>query len=540
MKISKFIQIITVGLIILSFSLLTFAQTDVTRKTVAVTYPLNQEIYVTFRGTTRFPRLIGQAKVKRQNKTGTRVTLTLENVPRPYELGEAYTTFVLWAISPEGNADNLGEIKRRSNTWFFDTKIEVTTPFQTFALIVTAEPHFLVKEPSRAVILENLAPAGVATSLNIQYFGNSSDYFRDAKVPEIAEADYVRTPVALLGARQAVNLAKFASANREAEVEFEYAEKSLQQAEAAWKSNRPENEVDTLARQATAAGVRAEEVAGVRKQARLRREEKLKQDAEVEKAESKTEDAVRQISELKTELASEQRTRELAERDNENYTKQIADLRAELQQVRGELTQARQDAEDARVKLARIEGEKQVVAKQQEEQEKQRTAEANQRAYEEKMARLQANIPYIMQNLKPFGTTKQTSRGATLVLPETYWSGTRVSSFSATSNAKIDRLAAVMMNYPDYKIVIESHTDDKGTADDLITLTQERAQAIADKLMTLGVPQDRIEVKGFGASLPVAANTTNVNRAKNRRTEITLVPNAQPETAPAQTQTSQQ
>jgi hypothetical protein len=69
-----------------------FAQSDVPRKTVAITYPLDQEIKVQFRGTTRFPRLRGAAKVKRINKSGTRVEMTLDNMPRPYELGGAYTT----------------------------------------------------------------------------------------------------------------------------------------------------------------------------------------------------------------------------------------------------------------------------------------------------------------------------------------------------------------------------------------------------------------------------------------------------------------
>src|SRR6266853_4514598 len=162
------------------------AQNDTRRTTVAITYPLDQTIEVTFHGTTRLPRLKGAAKVRRQGRRGTRVELHLDNLPRAYELGGVYTTYVLWAISPDGHVDNLGEIKR-SGSGLIDSKIDVTTPFQTFALIVTAEPHFLVHSPSRMVVLENVAPvairdAQVQTS-RIQYIGNSSDYFRDAGVP---------------------------------------------------------------------------------------------------------------------------------------------------------------------------------------------------------------------------------------------------------------------------------------------------------------------------------------------------------------------
>src|SRR6202521_4989304 len=148
------------------------AQSDLRRSTIAITYPLNQTIEVAFHGTTRLPRLKGIAKVRRQGRRGTRVELNLNNLPRAYELGGIYTTYVLWAISPDGHVDNLGEIKR-SGSGLIDSKIDVTTPLQTFALVVTAEPHFLVHTPSRMVVMENMAPvtmrnAQVETS-KIQY-----------------------------------------------------------------------------------------------------------------------------------------------------------------------------------------------------------------------------------------------------------------------------------------------------------------------------------------------------------------------------------
>src|ERR671926_1100983 len=125
-----------------------FAQADSRRETVAVTYPLGQTVNLRFRGTTRLPRLTGTAKVKRTGRRNTRVELSIDNLPRAYELGSVYTTFVLWAISPEGRADSLGEIKR-SGSSFINSKVDVTTTLETFALLVTAEPHFMVRSPSR-------------------------------------------------------------------------------------------------------------------------------------------------------------------------------------------------------------------------------------------------------------------------------------------------------------------------------------------------------------------------------------------------------
>src|SRR5688500_1837353 len=133
------------------------AQRDVPRQAVAITYPLDETVTVKFRGTTLLPRLKGEAKVKRAGRRGTRVELNIDDLPRASELGGSYTTYILWAISPEGHVDNLGEIKRSGST-FVNSKLDVTTPLQSFALILTAEPHFLMKVPSRMVVMENLPP----------------------------------------------------------------------------------------------------------------------------------------------------------------------------------------------------------------------------------------------------------------------------------------------------------------------------------------------------------------------------------------------
>ena len=154
------------------FASLGFAQGDTPRRTIAVTYPLDETITVKFRGTTLLPRLKGEAKVKRAGRRGTRVELAIDNLPRANELGGIYTTYILWAITPDGHVDNLGEIKR-SGSSFVNSKLDVTTPLQSFALILTAEPHFRMKVPSRAVVMENLPPQRVSGSqietVNVQY-----------------------------------------------------------------------------------------------------------------------------------------------------------------------------------------------------------------------------------------------------------------------------------------------------------------------------------------------------------------------------------
>ena len=119
------------------------------------------------------------------------------------------------------------------------------------------------------VVMENLPPQKLSGSqietADVRYIGNSSDYFRTGRVPEVADQDYRQTPVSLLGARQAVNLAKYAGATQDAPDEFQLADEELQAAEKAWRFNEPTAEVDAKARKATSSGARAEEVAIARK-----------------------------------------------------------------------------------------------------------------------------------------------------------------------------------------------------------------------------------------------------------------------------------
>ncbi|MEN3325897.1 MAG: hypothetical protein V7638_704 [Acidobacteriota bacterium] len=484
---------------------------DVERKTVAITYPLDETVTVKFRGTTLLPRLKGEAKVKRAGRRGTRVELSVEDLPRASELGGIYTTYVLWAISPDGHVDNLGEIKRGGSV-FVDSKIDVTTPLQTFALILTAEPHFLMKVPSRMVVMENLPPqkanGSQVETVDVRYIGNSSDYFRTARVPEIADADYNKTPVSLLGARQAISLAKYAGASSDAPNELQTAEDHLQAADKAWRLNQPLAEVDLEARKATSAGQHAEEVAAARKAARLNREEIRRRDEAVRTAEETAESSQREVARLRAALDKETRARELAERDSGTANDQLREKRVEIAQLRDEIATLRAESDAAKLKLARLEGEKQAETAR---------VEAERRAVEKRAA--EANLK---ATLAKYGSLKETATGFRLVLPETIWTSTRAATLSATSSAKLEPLAALLASNPDYQILIEAYTDSKGNEVTLQQLTQERARVLSDRFQTAGVDPVRIQANGMGASNPLAPNTTVAGQRKNRRVEITF------------------
>ncbi len=505
------ISILTLLACTFVFATAAFAQNDAPRRTIAVTYPLDEQVVVKFRGTTLLPRLKGEAKVKRAGRRGTRVELAIDNLPRANELGGIYTTFILWAISPDGSVDNLGEIKRGGSA-YIASKLDVTTPLQTFALIVTAEPHFLMKVPSRMVVLENIAPERPGKSrietVNVQYIGNSSDYFRDPRVPEIASTDYKEIPVSLLGARQAVNLARFAGGKQDAQQELQQAEDDLLAAEKALRFNQPTAEVDVLARKATSSGAKAEEMAMTRRASRLRREDTQRRDEALRTAEQTADSAQREIEQLRADLDREQRARESAERDAETVNQQLREQRSEVARLRDELQAVRTEGDAAKLNLARIEGAKQ--------------AEDERRAAAVREQQRRAAEATLKQTLAKYGTVKETSRGFQLLLPESIWSGPRTATLVSAAAAKLEPLAALLASNPDYQIVIEAYTDSKGDEVTLQQLTQDRARQLSERFQAAGVDASRVQANGMGAANPLGANTTLSGRAKNRRTEITF------------------
>jgi len=287
----------------------------------------------------------------------------------------------------------------------------------------------------------------------------------------------------------------------------------LSQAENAWRLNQSEAEVDTLARRAISLGVKAEETAELRAAARKRREEKAESDRAINEAEETAAEASRRIQELRDALRKEESARELAERDAANANQMLRELRQENTRLRDELASVRAEGDAARLKLARMEGEQSA---------EQARVEAERRA-----AQAAEALNNLKSSLARFGTVKQTAQGLVLVLSDALWVGPRAAELSAKAVAStVDPLAALLANNPDLRVRIESYTDARGDAGDLQKLTQDRAEALAGRLVSSGVDGARIQANGMGTSNPVTPNTTPAGRQRNRRVEITLTPAA--------------
>src|SRR5580698_315957 len=116
---------------------------------------------IDFRGTVLAPETRGDATV--EAKAGAvAIHAKFAKLDSPAKFGPQYLTYVLWAITPEGQTERLGEVITNHSD---DAKLEVTTSLQTFGLLVTAEPYFAVSKPGPVVVMENvLRPDTIGTS----------------------------------------------------------------------------------------------------------------------------------------------------------------------------------------------------------------------------------------------------------------------------------------------------------------------------------------------------------------------------------------
>jgi hypothetical protein len=121
-------------------------------RVLAMTYD-NRSTAVRFSATERLPGAGGEAKVE-QKEGVTEIEIELDRMRPAWSFGGDFNTYVLWAVSPEGQTDNLGEFILRGNR----SKLNVSTRVDTFGLVVTAEPHFMVDHPSPFVVLVNRDP----------------------------------------------------------------------------------------------------------------------------------------------------------------------------------------------------------------------------------------------------------------------------------------------------------------------------------------------------------------------------------------------
>src|SRR3954470_342231 len=209
----------------------TFRVNVVSRTVQAVNYQHRSgATKIDFAGTDLMPSASGEAKVE-SKKGYIEIEVEFANLDKPTTFGNEYLTYIMWAISPEGRAVNLGEVLVGDNR---RSKLDVTSDLQAFALVVTAEPYFAVREPSNVVVIENVVRPD--TKGTTETLGTKHDFFeRGGYIPTGYKFDPVvlnsKLPLEFFEARNAVRIAQSEGAEQYASDSYQHAVKLMNEAD---------------------------------------------------------------------------------------------------------------------------------------------------------------------------------------------------------------------------------------------------------------------------------------------------------------------
>lgn len=463
----------------------TFHVTVVSRTIPAVNYKHRSgATKLGFKGTDLMPGAHAEAKVE-SKKGYIEIEVEFHGMENPTTFGSEYLTYVLWAITPEGRPINLGEILVHDNS----SKLDVTTDMQAFALIVTAEPYFAVRQPSNVVVVENVIredTMGKVEAVNAKY-----DLLeRGGYIPTGFKFDPVvlsaKLPLEFYEARNALRIAKSAGADKYASASYEHAVQLMDQAYASASLNNIDKKLlIATSREAVQTAEDAREIS-------VKRMVKERLDADAMASANREANANAATKSAEADTADALRARDDAER--QKLESEAAALQA--QQA------ANAEAERNRAAAA-------AAAASADEQLQQALREKK-----ELRAQLLLQFNSILQ-------TRDTARGLVVNMSDVLFD-TGKNTLRPIAREKLAKISGIMLAYPGLKLGIEGNTDSVGGDAYNQALSERRAESVRSFLSEQGIPAAAMTAIGHGKTQPVASNDTAGGRQLNRRVELVV------------------
>jgi outer membrane protein OmpA-like peptidoglycan-associated protein len=456
-----------------------------------------------FRGTSLLPEARGEARV--ESKQGViKIDAEMEKLVPATTFGPEYLTYVMWAITPEGRATNVGEVLLNGGK----SKLNATTELQSFGLIITAEPYFAVTQPSDVVVMENFVrhdTTGTIEEVDAKYeLLQRGQYTLNVNPGEIRPIILdKKVPLELYEARNAVQIARWTGAPRYAADTFQKAVIGLENAEGYLQGKAGHKPIGTVAREAvqmaedsriiTVKKIAEEQLANER-QAGADREaqaesaraaaqseaERVAQEAEKARIAAKTE-ADRLSHEHDAQLAAAQTEADRLKHDNDA---QAAAAKSEADRLKADLDRAASEKAQAEAEKVQL------------------------------RAQLLAQFNAILQ-------TRDSARGLIVNMSDVLFD-TAQYSLRPAAREKLARVAGILAGHPSLQLQVEGHTDSVGTDEYNQLLSEHRASSVRDYLTQAGIPMNSVTAKGFGKTMPVASNDTSAGRQQNRRVELVV------------------
>jgi outer membrane protein OmpA-like peptidoglycan-associated protein len=450
-----------------------------------------------------------------------------DKLESPTQFGPEYLTYVLWAITPEGRATNLGEVQVNDD----EAKIRVTTELQAFGMIVTAEPYFAVSQPSDVVVLENSVRDNTRGSVDIiqaKYdLLKRGTYLMDADRRQLKPKPLEPgAPLDLAEARNAVMLARIAQADRYVADTYQKAARLLTEAEDARARKRSNDAVMMPARQAVQTAEDARLISLQKQeeafQAEQRERAKEREMAALDRA--RAEEATRKLAELErlhaeTAKIAAERDRALAEAARlaaENQAQQARALAEQSARDKAAAEVARQAAEAQAQQAARDKAAAETARQAAESQAQQAREVAAQSERDRAALRGQ-----LRQQLNQVLETRESARGLIVNLSDVLFD-TGSATLKPGAREKLARVSGILLSHPELKVQVEGHTDSVGDENLNQRLSENRADAVRSYLVAQGIASSAVTTKGFGQGQPVASNDTAAGRQQNRRVELVV------------------
>ena len=480
-------------------------RSGVSRTAKAVNFPRDSAWTVLFRRTELLSRGAAQARVENK-RNRVEIAATFQDMEEATKFGFEYLTYVLWAVSPQGRAVNLGEVQIKNGR----AQVKAITDMQTFAMVVTAEPYFAVSQPGDAVVFENASNDG-AESIGANYALLPRGVYSSSntKIDNAIFGIDRKTPVELFQARNAVRIAKNANAGKYAAPTLAKADQQLQTAEGVYGKRRDTKTVISMARDAVQT---AEEARVISVQQKAEEDAQAQADADRRAAEERT-------AKARADAEEQARRRQEAEQARlQALAAQAVAERMKEEAVKAAAEAARaQEAADRARQAAVAEQQAALAQKQAAEAEAEKARQAAARAEAEKTdlrAQLLAQLNSILQ-------TNDSARGLIVNMSDVLFdTGSYI--LKPGAREKLAKVSGILLAHPGLTLEIEGHTDSVGGDEFNQRLSEQRAGSVRDFLGGQGVSLSSITAEGFGKAVPVASNDSAEGRQRNRRVEIVI------------------
>lgn len=423
-----------------------------------------------FAGTSLLPGAKGSAKVTAEGGRAV-IELEMQGLTPANGFGPEYLTYVLWAITPEGRPMNLGEVlptgSKDKNT------MTVTANLQTFGLIITAEPYFAVTMPSDVVVAQNFVindkTEGVIEQVNAHYSllprgAYTETAGRHTVLHPITRDE--RSPLELYEAMNAIQIAEATGADQYAASTMATAKTALQNAQGLDTHKSDRKQTITYAREAVQAA----------------------------------EDA--RIISIRKMKANEEAAQEQARKNAELEAQQA---KAAADQQAAQRAQAEAAAADAEARAQR--------AREAEAAAKQATEAANQQT-QQMRERLRQQLNQVLQ-------TTESARGLIVNMSDVLFDFNKY-TLKPDAREKLAKVSGILLAYPGLKLQVEGYTDNIGSDEYNQKLSEERADAVRDYLVSQSVQPANVSAAGYGKADPIADNSTASGRAQNRRVQMVV------------------